>query len=120
MVSQLTTRERQRGCWILAVLCAHGLAMAAADPHGLFGAQGCVVVAFCAVVLCVVLRHVSDPEPGPERLESYYDDPSKVGIVLAMIWAVAGLSAGVWVAALLALPDLTFDAAWSSYGRLRP
>ena len=27
---------------------------------------------------------------------------------------------GVWVAALLAWPDLTFDAAWSSFGRIRP
>ena len=27
---------------------------------------------------------------------------------------------GVWVAALLAWPDLRFDAAWSSFGRLRP
>src|SRR6187551_2893390 len=120
MVSQLTIRERQRGCWILAVLCALGLAMAAADPHGLFGAQGYVVAAFCGIMLCVVLRHVSDPEPGLERFESYYDDPSKVGIVLAMIWAIAGLAAGVWVATLLVWPDLTFDAAWSSYGRLRP
>ncbi|HEU4652083.1 MAG TPA: cytochrome-c oxidase, cbb3-type subunit I [Croceibacterium sp.] len=120
MVSQLTIRERQRGCWILAILCALGLAMAAADPHGLFGAQGFVVLAFCGAVLVVVLRHVFDPEPGPERLDSYYDDPTKVGIVLAMIWALAGLAAGVWVATLLAWPDLTFDAAWSSYGRLRP
>src|SRR3546814_3063715 len=27
---------------------------------------------------------------------------------------------GDWVAWLLAFPDLTFDAAWSSFGRLRP
>jgi cytochrome c oxidase cbb3-type subunit 1 len=120
MVSQLTISERQRGCWILGVLAALGLAMAAADPHGLFGAQGYVIATFCAVMLFVVLRHLFDPEPGAERFESYYDDPSKVGIVLAMVWAIAGLAAGVWVAALLAWPDLTFDAAWASYGRLRP
>jgi cytochrome c oxidase cbb3-type subunit 1 len=120
MVSQLTIRERQRGCWILGILALLGLAMAAADPHGLFGAQGYVVLAFSAAMLCVVLRHLFDPEPGPERLDAYYDDPTKVGIILAMIWAIAGLAAGVWVAALLAWPDLTFDAAWSSYGRLRP
>jgi cytochrome c oxidase cbb3-type subunit 1 len=120
MVSQLTVRERQRGCWILAILCALGLAMAAADPHGLFGAQGYVVAVFCGAMLVVVLRHLFDPEPGAERFDSYYDDPTKVGIILAMIWAIAGLAAGVWVASLLAWPDLTFDAAWSSYGRLRP
>jgi hypothetical protein len=37
-----------------------------------------------------------------------------------MAWAVIGMAAGVWVAALLAWPDLTFDAAWASFGRLRP
>ena len=37
-----------------------------------------------------------------------------------MVWAVVGIFVGVWVAALLAWPDLTFDAAWSSFGRLRP
>ena len=120
MVSQLTISERQRACWILAVLCAVGLAMAAADPHGLFGAQGYVVLGFCGAVLVIVLRHLFDPEPGPERLESYYDDPTKVGIVLALVWAIAGLGAGFWVASLLAWPDLTFDAGWSSFGRLRP
>jgi len=120
MVSQLTVRERQRGCWILGLLGALGLAMAASDPHGLFGAQGYVVATFCGVMLIVVLRHLFDPEPSAERLTSYYDDPSKVGIILATAWAVAGLSAGLWVATLLAWPDLTFDAAWASYGRLRP
>ncbi|MGZ8346921.1 MAG: cytochrome-c oxidase, cbb3-type subunit I, partial [Allosphingosinicella sp.] len=33
---------------------------------------------------------------------------------------VFGMFMGVWVAALLAWPDLTFDAAWASFGRLRP
>ncbi len=120
MISQLTMRERQRACWILALLGLLGLLMAAADPHGLFGAQGFIVLAFCGVVLCLVLRHLFDPEPSPDRFESYYDDPTKVGIILALVWAVVGLAVGVWVASLLAWPDLTFDAAWSSYGRLRP
>ena len=37
-----------------------------------------------------------------------------------MAWAVFGMFIGVWVAAQLAWPDLTFDAAWASFGRLRP
>src|SRR3546814_2888043 len=41
------------------------------------------------------------------RLESYYDDPSKVGIVVAMVWAVFAMFIGDWVAWLLAFPDLT-------------
>src|SRR3546814_3468824 len=37
-----------------------------------------------------------------------------------MAWAVFAMFIGVWVAALLAWPDLTFDQAWSSFGRMRP
>ena len=37
-----------------------------------------------------------------------------------MVWAVFGMFMGVWVAAQLAWPSLAFDAAWSSFGRLRP
>ena len=48
------------------------------------------------------------------------DDPAKAGIVLAMTWAVVGMFVGDWVAWLLAYPDMTFDAAWASFGRLRP
>src|SRR3546814_10648456 len=35
------------------------------------------------------------------------------------VWAVFAMFIGDWVAWLLAFPDLTFDAAWSSFGRLR-
>ena len=59
-------------------------------------------------------------EPTEDREASYYDDPIKAGIVLAMVWAVFGMFMGVWVAAQLAWPDLAFDGAWSSFGRLRP
>src|SRR4029079_18331548 len=59
-------------------------------------------------------------EPPGEPFRSYYDDPIKVGIILAMIWAVIGMGFGLWVAYLLAWPDLTFDAPWASFGRLRP
>ena len=60
------------------------------------------------------------PEPSPERLGQYYDEPSKWGILIAMVWAVVGMFVGDWVAWLLVNPDLTFDAAWASFGRLRP
>src|SRR4029078_8320940 len=41
-------------------------------------------------------------------------------MVLSMVWAVFGFFVGDWVAWLLVNPDLTFDAAWASFGRLRP
>ena len=122
MVSGLTVSERQWGMAILVILAFIGLAMAAAgasraDP---MQAHGFIVLLFSLAVLGVLLRGFFAPEPPETRLESYYDDPSKVGIVVAMVWAVFAMFVGDWVAWLLAFPDLTFDAAWSSFGRLRP
>ena len=122
MVSGLTVNERQWSMAILVGLAFLGLIMAAAgasraDP---MQAHGFIILAFSLGVLCVVLNGYFDPEPSPTRLTSYYDDPSKAGIVMAMLWAVFGMFIGDWVAWLLAFPDLTFDAAWSSFGRLRP
>lgn len=122
MVSGLTGSERQLSMAILVVLAILGLIMAAAgasraDP---MQTHGFIVLLFSLGMLCVLVRGFFGPEPSAARLESYYDDPSKAGIVIAMLWAVFGMFIGDWVAWLLAFPDLTFDAAWSSFGRLRP
>jgi hypothetical protein len=61
-----------------------------------------------------------EPEPDEARLALYYDDPTKLAIILAMIWAVIGMFIGDWVAWQLVFPNLTFDAGWSSFGRIRP
>src|SRR3546814_6677203 len=79
--------------------------------------HGFLILLFSLGLLCVLLNGYFAPEPPETRLESYYDDPSKVGIVVAMVWAVFAMFIGDWVAWLLAFPDLTFDAAWSSFGR---
>jgi cytochrome c oxidase cbb3-type subunit 1 len=121
MVAQLTKNERQFGLIILAVLAFCGLLMAGlggGTSH--FAIHGFIVLLASVGLMFVVGSGYFEPEPGPERLQQYYDDPTKVGIYLAMVWAVIGMFVGVWVAALLAFPDLTFDAAWASFGRLRP
>ena len=87
------------------------------DP---MGAQGFIVLLFSIAVGFYVMSGYYAPEPDDSRLASYYDDPTKVGIILSLIWGIIGMFIGVWVAALLAWPDLTFDAAWASFGRLRP
>ena len=122
MISQLTVQERQWSMTTLAVLAFAGLVMAAAgasrvDP---MQAHGFIVLLFSLGVLCLLVKDYSAPEPSASRLESYYDDPSKAGIIIAMAWGVFAMFVGDWVAWLLAFPDLTFDAAWSSFGRLRP
>ncbi len=120
MVAQLTRGERQLAIVVLTLVALVGLAMAAAGRADPIGAHGVIVMVASVGLIFVVLASFYAPEPSPERLDHYYDDPSKVGIVLSMAWAVVGMFLGVWVAALLAWPDLTFDAAWASFGRLRP
>src|SRR5690606_15091460 len=121
MVAQLTKNERQLGMIMLALLAFCGLLMAGlggGTSH--FAIHGFIILLASLGTLFVVISGYYEPEPRSERLQDYYDDPTKVGIFLAMIWAVIGMFMGVWVAALLAFPDMTFDAAWSSFGRLRP
>ena len=120
MIGQLTRHERQNANAILAAVAAGGLLMAIAGRESILGVHGGLVL-LCAVLgLFAMIPAMSLPEPAEDRLDEYYDDPTKFGLVLAMVWAVAGLSAGLWVATLFVYPDLTFDAPWASFGRLRP
>ena len=120
MLAQLTSGERQLSVVVLTLMTMVGLAMAAAGRGDPIGVHGFIVVVASLAMLFVMLSALYAPEPSAERLDHYYDDPSKVGVILTMIWAMVGMFFGVWVASLLAWPDLTFDAAWASFGRLRP
>ncbi|MGC1954805.1 MAG: cytochrome-c oxidase, cbb3-type subunit I [Gammaproteobacteria bacterium] len=40
--------------------------------------------------------------------------------VMTIVWAIVGLSVGVFIAAQLAWPALNFDIPWLTYSRLRP
>src|SRR6185436_6939410 len=120
MIGQLTKTERQIAFAMLAALALVGLTMAVAGQGDSFGVHGAIVLVAALAGLFAVISGFFEPEPAEDRLDRYYDDPSKIGILLAMAWAVVGLFVGDWVAWLLVNPDLTFDAAWSSFGRLRP
>lgn len=120
MVAQLTQNERFLGLIILIALGCLGLVMAAVGQHDPIGIHGWLVVVCSVVMIFVLANGYFAPEPSEARLAHYYDDPSKVGVVLAMIWAVIGMLVGDWVAWLLVYPELTFDAGWASFGRLRP
>ena len=120
MVAQLTSAERQLAIAILIVLAFCGLAMAGAGQGDPLGFHGLIVMIAAIGLVFVVLAGYFTPEPATERLTRYYDDPTRAGVVLAMVWAVIGMFVGDWVAWLLAYPELTFDAAWASFGRLRP
>ena len=120
MVSQLTRNERQVAMLITVALAACGLAMAAAGRADLLGAHGWVVALLSLGTLAVLIRGYEAPEPDPRRLEEYYDAPIKFGIGLTLAWGIVGMFFGAWVAWLLVFPEMTFDAAWASFGRLRP
>ena len=120
MIAQLTRNERQHAILISVVVAVIGLLLGLAgrnDPIGLHGA-----LIFVAGVLTIFLvgRHYYAPEPSDKRFAQYYDDPSKIGIILAMAWAVFGLAIGDWAAWQLVNPDLTLGGGWSSFGRIRP
>jgi cytochrome c oxidase cbb3-type subunit 1 len=120
MLAQLTRAERERGLLISGAVALCGLVMAVLgrnDPIGIHGAIIILAGLFCAFA---IIAKFYAPEPPASRLESYYDDPTKAGIVLSMTWAVVGLSVGDWVAWLLVYPEFTFDAPWASFGRIRP
>jgi len=120
MLAQLTASDRRLARLVLYIVAATGLLIAMIarnDPMSVHG----MIIALFAVVLFMILhsaRHA--PEPGADRLGEYYDDPSKVGIVLSLIWGVIGMAVGDWIAWLMAFPELSPDAAWASFGRLRP
>ncbi len=121
MVSGLTVTERQWALVTLLVLAVVGLAMAAGGRGDPLGVHGFIVLIYSVgLAFVAIMAGYYAPEPDEARLSHYYDDPIRFGIVLTMAWAVFGMAFGVWVAALLAWPDLTFDAAWASFGRIRP
>jgi len=121
MVTGLTVSERHMALLVLGALALVGLAMAVGGRGDPLAVHGFIVLAFSLGLGFVVLSALFAPEPPESRLSEYYDDPTRVGIILSLAWAVAGMFVGVWVAALLAWPELTFvDSAWASFGRLRP
>ncbi|MWB78487.1 cytochrome-c oxidase, cbb3-type subunit I [Pseudooceanicola sp. 216_PA32_1] len=120
MMERLTGAERQIALMICVVMATVGLVMAAAGRGDPMGSHGAIVLIAAGITTFFVLRAIGEPEPAEDRTVNYYDDPTKAGLVIALFWAVVGMGMGVWVAAQLAWPDLRFDAAWSSFGRIRP
>lgn len=120
MIAKLTVAERQSALVILMLGVLIGLVMAAIGADDAFAVHGVIILVFSAILFFRVLSQLYEPEPTDDRYSRYYDDPIKVGIILAMVWALVGMFFGLWVAYLLAWPDLTIDAAWASFGRLRP
>src|SRR5215208_7964078 len=56
----------------------------------------------------------------PAETALYNDTVVRQFSLMAVVWGVAGMLVGVFVAAQLAWPELNFGIPWLSYGRLRP
>src|SRR5262249_28019255 len=98
MLAQLTGIERQRALLILLTLAFCGLALAVMGSNAPLGGHGWLIMVAAIVGIFQVISVFYEPEPSNERLNHYYDDPTKFGIVVAMVWAVFGLFVGDWVA----------------------
>jgi len=120
MVADFTRSERVTSLVLLGGLIVVGLAMAIGGRNDLMGVHGWIVVAASLWGTVTLIRGFDLPEPSAERLAQYYDAPTRVGLILTLLWGVVGMAAGFWVALLLAYPDFTLDLAWLSWGRLRP
>src|SRR6185312_14170990 len=116
MITQLTRNERQLAILISLVIAIVGLMLGLAGRDDPIGLHGALICATGILVIALVGKGYFAPEPSDERLTRYYDDPSKAGIVLAMVWVVFALAIGDWVAWQLVYPDLTFGQGWSSFG----
>jgi cytochrome c oxidase cbb3-type subunit 1 len=120
MISTMTGFERRVALVISVLVALVGFAFAAAGRHDPLEVHGFLIALVGLGCASVVIHGYYAPEPDPERLKSYYDSPIRFGLIAAMVWAVIGMTVGDWVAWLLAYPDMTIDAAWATFGRLRP
>jgi len=69
--------------------------MAAAGRDDLIGTHGWVIAVSAIAGAIALLRAYDAPEPSAARLSEYYDEPSKVGIILTLVWGVIGMLVGV-------------------------
>jgi len=124
MLADLNRYELICGLALSCVVAFLGLFMAAGAGDALFGAHGWIISVTGILAAYGIGSAYAKQVPSPARLEelkkSYYDKPTQVGIILAVVWSVFGLFIGDWVAWQLAFPDLNFDTAWTNFGRLRP
>tara|TARA_R110002049_G_scaffold160202_2_gene325249 strand:- start:28083 stop:29732 length:1650 start_codon:yes stop_codon:yes gene_type:complete len=119
-MERLTVAERQMAMLLTAIVAMAGVLLGVIGRGDAMGVHGWITFIFAGALFFVVGNALYAAPPTEDRTISYYDDPTKIGILLSLFWAVIAMGMGVWVAAQLAWPELRFDAAWSSFGRIRP
>lgn len=120
MIQTLTIAHRQTALALAIALSLLGLAMAAAAQSGPMAAHGGMALALGLALSFALVGALYDPSPDASAATQYYDEPTRFGIAMALVWALVGMGVGVWVAALLYWPEATPALPWTSFGRLRP
>ncbi|MGL6059616.1 MAG: cytochrome-c oxidase, cbb3-type subunit I, partial [Bradyrhizobium sp.] len=88
MIAQLTVAERQHALTICVATAVWGALTMLIGRDDALGVHGILIFACAILMIFRIGANYFVPEPSEERLSRYYDDPSKAGIVLAMIWVV--------------------------------
>ena len=120
MIQSLSLRERRRGALLAALLAGLGLVMAAGARTGPMAAHGWMALLLGLWLVMRLGGALYDRDAPRDRSSRYYDEPTRFGIYMTLVWAMIGMGVGVWVAALLYWPEATPLWAATSFGRLRP
>ena len=111
------------GLWAIVSLAAIA-AIAGAQDSGFAVHMG--IIAVVAALMMIFTLRSFDPLAKAQTLfkmptgpETYDDDVIRWGVIATMFWGLAGLLAGVFIAAQMAFPQLNIEP-WFNFGRLRP
>ncbi len=97
----LNRSERQIGFGLAVALALLGLIMAAGAKQGVMAVHGTMAMMLGMYLVFYVGGSFYEPDPDVDRANQYYDAPTRFGVTMTLIWAIIGMSAGVWVAALM-------------------
>jgi len=95
-------------------------AIAASYARDLAYMVNALTIMLAAAALFIwTMRGLGDAKPSSNE---YADGVVRAGVIATALWGVVGFLVGVWIATLLAFPDLNFGWAqgYMNFGRLRP
>jgi cytochrome c oxidase cbb3-type subunit 1 len=125
MTAIATESELRPDLWLVPILLLlsgiAGLIEAAASPDPLMVTQAWTFLACIGAAGVWFIRRYALGPPADEK-GAYTNDVIKAGVIAALFWAVAGMSAGLVIALQLAFPHTFYfsDFPYLNFGRLRP
>src|SRR6516162_202517 len=106
---------------LLGLLCIYIAANTVEPAYAFHMRLGALVAA--AGIFAIFQRFNARPAERPPLeiggLPNYNFGPVKIATLFALLWGLAGMAVGVYIAFELAYPDLNI-APWFNFGRLRP